>query len=161
MVIAKINSNKIDMNVICTKCGGTDVSCEAMINPNNKEFKNYTDESFLYGWCERCNTGVILSDTDEIQVKIQQKFDAFVKRNGSEPRCVSCEIVGKDTNDYYDVKIQLSSDTGEEDDIFFYCNSLNELKSLTTFGVEDFIVTEINSFLSLDNNNSKRTNSHD
>lgn len=37
------------MNVICTKCGGTKVSCEAMIDPNTKEFHNYTDESFQYG----------------------------------------------------------------------------------------------------------------
>lgn len=134
------------MNVICTKCGCTNVACEAMINPNNKEFINYTDESFLYGWCESCNTGVILSDTDEIQVEIQQEFDTFVKENGKEPHYASCEIVWKDTNDYYDVKIQLSNDTGEDDDIFFYCSSLNGLKSLATFGGEDFIVTEINSF---------------
>ena len=132
-----------------------DVSCEAMIKPNNKEFKNYTDESFLYGWCESCSTGVILSDTDEIQVKIQQEYNAFVNENGKEPHCAICVIVWKDTNDYYDVKIQLSDDTGEEDDIFFYCNSLDGLKSLTTFGVEDFIVAEINCFQSLDGNNSK------
>lgn len=134
------------MNIICTKCGGKDVSCEAMINPNNKAFKNYTDESFLYGWCDSCKTGVILSDTDEIQVKIQKKFDVFVKENGKEPHYANCHIVWKDTNDNYDVKIQLSNDTGEEDDIFFYCNSLNGLKSLATFGGEDFIVTEINCF---------------
>lgn len=42
------------MNVICTKCGGTKVSCEAMIDPNTKEFHNYTDESFQYGWCGKC-----------------------------------------------------------------------------------------------------------
>lgn len=134
------------MKVICTRCGCTDVSCEAMINPNNKEFKGYTDESFLYGWCENCKTGAILSDTDEMQIEIQQKFDLFVKDNGKEPHYANCRIVWKDTNDYYDVKIQLSGDTGEDDDMFFYCHSLNGLKSLATFGGEDFIVTEINSF---------------
>lgn len=134
------------MKVICTRCGGTDVSCEAMVNPNTKEFRNYTDESFLYGWCDSCKTGVILSDTDEIQVEIQKKFDVFVKENGKEPHYANCHIVWKDTNDNYDVKIQLSNDTGEEDDIFFYCNSLNALKSLATLGGEDFIVTEINCF---------------
>ena len=138
------------MKVICTKCGCTDVSCEAMINPNNKIFKNYTDESFLYGWCENCKTGVNLSDTDEIQAKIQKKFDEFVKKNGKEPHYADCEIVWKDTNDYYDVKIQLSGDTGEDDDMFYYCHSLNGLKSLATFGCEDFIVTEINSFESFE-----------
>lgn len=134
------------MNVICTKCGCTDVSCEAMINPNNKEFKDYTDESFLYGWCENCMTGVVISDTDEIQVEIQKKFDEFVRKNGKEPHYAICEIVWKDTDGSQDVKIQLSGDTGEDDDIFFYCQSLNGLKSLATFGCEDFIVTEINSF---------------
>lgn len=134
------------MNVICTKCGCTDVSCEAMINPNNKEFRSYTDESFLYGWCENCKTGVILSDTDEIQVEIQRKFDAFVKENSKEPHYANCHIVWKDTNDHYNVKIQLSGDTGEDDDIFFYCHSLNGLKSLATFGVEDFIMTEVYNF---------------
>ena len=79
-------------------------------------------------------------------MKIQKKFDVFVKENGKEPHYANCHIVWKDTNDNYDVKIQLSNDTGEEDDIFFYCNSLNGLKSLATFGGEDFIVTEINCF---------------
>lgn len=134
------------MNIICTKCGCTDVSCEAMINPNNKAFKNYTDESFLYGWCENCKMGVILSNTDEMQVEIQHKFDAFVNENGKEPHYAKCHIVWKDTNDHYDVKIQLSGDTDEDDDMFFYCQSLNGLKSLAAFGVEDFIITEINNF---------------
>lgn len=138
------------MSTICTKCGGTDVSCEAMINPNNKEFKHYTDESFLYGWCENCKTGVILTDTAEIQAEIQQKFDAFVKENGEGPHYVNCHIVWKDTNDNYDVKIQLSNDTGEDDDIFFYCSSLNGLKSLATFGGEDFIVTEVYGYENFD-----------
>lgn len=134
------------MKIICTKCGGTDVSCEAMINPNNKAFKHCTDESFLYGWCESCKTGSILTDPDEVKIKIQQKFNAFVRENGKEPYQVDCHIVWKDTNDHYDVKIQLSDDTGKDDDIFFYCSSLEGLKSLTTFGGEDFIVTEIYGF---------------
>lgn len=134
------------MKVICTKCGGTDISCEAMINPNNKVFKNYTDESFLYGWCESCKTGAILTDPDEVKEQIQQKFDAFVHENGKEPHYAECRIVWKDTNDYYTVKIQLSGDTGEDDDFFFYCLSLEGLKSLTTFGGEEFIITEIIDF---------------
>lgn len=134
------------MNIICTKCGCTDISCEAMINPNSKEFKHYTDEAFLYGWCENCKTGVILTNTEETQIDIEQKFEAFVKENTKEPYYAVCRIVWKDTNENYDVTIQLSVDTGEEDDIFFYCNSLNELKSLATFGSQDFIVTEIYSF---------------
>lgn len=146
-ILKHINlQHNLKMKVICTKCGGTDISCEAMINPNTKGCKDYTDESFLYGWCENCKTGAILSDTDEIQAEIQKKFDDFVKKNGKEPHYANCHIVWKDTNDNYDVKIQLSGDTGEDDDMFFYCQSLNGLKSLATFGCEDFIVTEVYSF---------------
>lgn len=134
------------MNTICTKCGCTNVSCEAMINPDNKEFIHYTDEAFLYGWCENCKTGVILTNTVETKIDIEQKFEAFVKNNAKEPHYAVCRIVWKDTNEDYEGKIQLSVDTGKDDDIFFYCNSLNELKSLATFGNQDFIVTEIYSF---------------
>lgn len=136
------------MNVICTKCGGTDVACEAMINPNNKKFANYTDEAFSYGWCNKCNIGVILTDEREIKNEIEQKFNEFVKKNGKESAYAVCEIVWKDTNNLENVKIQLSSDSNpdEDDDIFFYCDSLNDLKSLCEFGGEDFIVTEIYGF---------------
>lgn len=136
------------MSVICTKCGGTNVSCEAMINPNTKEFKNYTDESFSYGWCDDCDDGIALTDIEEIQNEIDTKFSEFVNENRKEPEIANCCIAWKDGESGYDVKIQLSADSNpdEEDDIFFYCDSLNDLKSLATFGVEDFIVTECYSF---------------
>ena len=50
------------MSVICSKCGCADVLCEAMINPNTKVFENYTGESFLYGWCNVCQTGRTLTE---------------------------------------------------------------------------------------------------
>lgn len=136
------------MKVVCTKCGSTNVSCEAIINPNTKEFKNYTDESFLYGWCDDCKTGVVITDTEEIQNEIYTKFSEFVNENHKEPEIANCRIAWKDGEEGYDVKIQLSVDSNpdEDDDIFFYCNGLNDLKSLATFGGEDFIVIECYSF---------------
>ena len=136
------------MSVICTKCGGTNVSCEAMINPNTKEFNNYTDESFSYGWCDDCGIGAVLTDIEETQSEINTKFSEFVNENHKEPEIANCRIAWKDGEEGYDVKIQLSADSNpdEDDDIFFYCDSLNGLKSLTAFGVEDFIVTECYSF---------------
>ena len=130
------------MPIICTKCGGTDVSCEAIINPNNKEFKDYTGEAFAYGWCEHCKSGSILTDTDKTRQEIECKFQEFVEKNKCEPKYAICSIVWKDTNEEEDVKIQLSADSNsdEDDGIFFYCNGLGALKSLTEFGVEDFIV---------------------
>lgn len=68
-----------------------------------------------------------------------------MKENGKEPAYAVCDIVWKDNNDLESVKIQLSADSNpdEDDDFFFYCNGLNDLKSLCDFGSEDFIVTEI------------------
>lgn len=40
------------------------------------------------------------------------------------------------------MKIQLSADAGVEDDMFFYCDSFDDLLSLTDFGGEDFVMTE-------------------
>lgn len=136
------------MTVICTKCGCTDISCEAMINPNNKDFKHYTDEAFKYGWCERCKLGTVLTDVGEVKQNIKSRFQEFVEENKREPEYANCRIVWKDTNQEEDVKIQLSADSNPDvdDDMFFYCDSLEDLKSLTEFGGEDFIVTECYGF---------------
>ena len=66
------------MKVICTKCGGMHVACEAMINPNDKSFRNYTDEAFIYGWCDDCGNGVVLSDVDEVKEDIDKLYAVFV-----------------------------------------------------------------------------------
>lgn len=57
------------MSTICSKCHSTKVSCEAIVNPNTKEFIHYTDESFDYGWCDDCDEGQVLVDTEEIKAE--------------------------------------------------------------------------------------------
>lgn len=42
------------MKVICTRCGGTNIACEAIVNPNTGEIIDYLDESFMHA------TGVIM-----------------------------------------------------------------------------------------------------
>lgn len=83
------------MKVICTKCGGMHVACEAMINPNDKSFRNYTDEAFIYGWCDDCNTGVVLSDVDEVKEHIIKLHEDFYARYGTEPLYAQCDIMWK------------------------------------------------------------------
>lgn len=134
------------MNVICTRCGATDVTCEAVINPNTKEFKEYTGESFTYGYCNICDNSAVLTDTDVVAEEIQMEYDDFIRERGEEPTVASCQITWKDDNQTEEVRISLLNDAGEDDDIFFYCQSLPRLKSLTTFGCEDFIITEIYNF---------------
>ena len=81
------------MKVICTQCGGINVACEAMINPNDKKFRNYTDEAFLYGWCEDCGNGVVLSDVDEVKTDIDNHYADFRAEHDTEPLYAQCEIV--------------------------------------------------------------------
>lgn len=128
------------MSVICSKCGCADVLCEAMINPNTKVFENYTDESFLYGWCNVCQTGRTLTDVEDVKAIIDNNFSKFCEKNGCEPGYVICTIVWKDDNGCEEVKIKMSSDSRDDDDFFFYCNSLTELKALCDCGGEDFII---------------------
>lgn len=134
------------MAVICAKCGGLDVSCEAIINPNTKEVKNYTDDSFLYGWCDNCNTGMVLTDSDKVSKNIHDKYNDFIKETGKEPAFAVCEIIWKDTNNIEEVNIALTNNTIENNDIFFYCPTIRGLNSLTTVGCEDFIVTLLKYF---------------
>ena len=36
------------MKVICTRCGGTNIACEAIVNPNTGKIIDYLDESFMH-----------------------------------------------------------------------------------------------------------------
>lgn len=40
------------MSIICTRCGGTQVVCEATINPNTKVITEISDDSLQFGRCE-------------------------------------------------------------------------------------------------------------
>lgn len=139
------------MKIICTRCGSTDVLCGARVNPNTKEFSHFCDEAFMGGWCKQCGRDAVLTDAGEIQKEMEYRFQKFVEECGHEPDYANCHIVWKDADDHYDVRIQLSADSNPEvdDDMFFYCNSLEGLKSLTEPGNEDFVITECHGFGSL------------
>ena len=136
------------MKVICTKCGGMHVACEAMINPNDKAFRNYTDEAFIYGWCDDCGNGVVLSDVDEVKEDIDKLYAVFCAEHRKEPLYALCEIVWKDEKfvEPCPVTIKLSSDADDatDDKVFFYCNSIEGLKSLAEFEGGDFVLTGCN-----------------
>lgn len=132
------------MNTICTRCGSTDVSCEAMINPNTGELRNYTDDSFLFGWCEKCGYGSVLTDTDGIKRDIGKMFQQFMEIHGT-PDYAVCDIVWKKDNKIESVKIGLSKErkSGKDNEVFFNCSSLRDILSLCEYGKEDFIITAI------------------
>lgn len=145
--VRQVSKTNGTMSIICSKCGGTRVTCEALIDPNTKKFDRYTDESFLYGWCDDCKTGTVLTDVDGVKNEIKEKHQVFYEKNRMEPQYANCRVAWKDNRDCCDVKIMLSSDTGlNEEDIFFYCDSLDGLQSLAGYGKADFIVTECYGF---------------
>lgn len=135
------------MSIICTRCGGTQVVCEATVNPNTKVITEISDDPLQFGQCETCKTRSILTDVGKIKTAIKSGFAEFVEANGRKPHYADCRIVWKYTNDSEDVKIRLS-DSGEGigSDIFFSCGSLHALESLAEFGKGPFIVTECYGF---------------
>lgn len=62
------------MNTRCTRYGVKNVPYEAVLNPNIKEFKEYTGESFIYGYCNSCNKSEVLTDTDDVAKEILAEY---------------------------------------------------------------------------------------
>ena len=76
------------MKVICTRCGGTNIACEAIVNPNTGKIIDYLDESFMHANCGDCKEEVVITDVDRVKKDIDSMFFEFVKKNGEEPEYV-------------------------------------------------------------------------
>nr|DAO46730.1 MAG TPA: antitoxin [Caudoviricetes sp.] len=73
------------MKAICTRCGGTNIACEAIVNPNTGKIIDYLDESFMHANCGDCKEEVVITDVDRVKKDIDSMFFKFVKKNGKEP----------------------------------------------------------------------------
>lgn len=71
-------------------------------------------------------------------------FFKFVKKNGKEPEYVECQIVWKDTGDDQrkTIKLSLSINDDDNDNVFYYCNGIESFKSLSEYSAGVFIVTD-------------------
>lgn len=65
------------MGYICTRCGGTNVACEAIVNPNTGKIIDYFDGSFMHAICSNCENEVIISNIEEVKHEI----DEIVRRD--------------------------------------------------------------------------------
>ena len=72
----------------------------------------------------------------------------FFTERGFEPHYADCLIRYKDNYDTVEVRIAIGmdSDTEKDDDIFFYCDTLEDMKSLAEIGSEDFYIADCYSF---------------
>jgi len=89
-------------------------------------------------------TNEVIVDTNGVKCDMEISYLKFCKVEKKEPDYAECQIVWKEDGKDERVRIKLSQNVDEatDDTIFFYCNGLEELKSLAEFGGEDFIVTD-------------------
>lgn len=79
--------------------------------------------------------------------QIEQMYANFMAENNAEPRYAGVTIQFLDDGSLLDVTIKLYGNVGADDDeIFYYCDSLCDLLSLTEQGVEDFVINQIHEF---------------
>lgn len=131
------------MNIQCTCCGGTDVTCEARINPNTNQFIDFTEDSFLEGQCEKCGE-VILTDAQQLKSEIQKKYDQFILEKGRKPDYLQCEVVYTDEGKVQaNVLIRINQVVDKEIDeqFMFNCDNLEELISYCDPCKEFFVIT--------------------
>ena len=121
------------MAIVCSICGGTDVKCAAVVDPNTKEFIEFGYEAFLDGECSQCGN-VTLTDPNEIKADIDKRWTEYTTRNGSRPNFALCRIVRTDNYDGYEqarIRIGGSKNVVGDPDTIAVCRDLDELKILT------------------------------
>ena len=86
---------------------------------------------------------------EDIRSVAKKNYCDFIIEHGIEPAFARCTIKYKDDNTSFDSILALSSDStpNNENQVFFYCDSFEDLLSLTEDGVEDFVVTGVHEFL--------------
>ena len=86
--------------------------------------------------------------SDEVKKEISGLYLKFYSEQGREPHYADCTIRWYDTLETEEVRIALAmdSDNEKDDEIFFYCDSINDLKSLADKGKEDFTIAGCSGF---------------
>lgn len=90
-----------------------------------------------------CNEGHTLTYGEDIKQKMEEAFNEYYSIYLEEPLFALCRVafIGTDES-AQDMLFKLSTDIGDDDDeIFFYCNGIEELKSLAGYSGNDFIIT--------------------
>lgn len=138
--------------VVCANCFGTNVLCEAIINPNTKEIDHFTDESLEYGSCQEksCDCCSLLIDTEWTVSRIDDTYNSYKKSKGKEPLYAVCDIVfkGEDGAISEGGIIKLNTELEEDDEnIFYYCKDIEDLKFLAQDNSGEFMIAYFIEFL--------------
>ena len=86
--------------------------------------------------------GVPMGKPEEIKKEIREKYQEYRTEKGREPHFLECIIRWNDTLETLETRIALDmdSDTEMDDEIFFYCDTLDSLLSLADRSGEDFVI---------------------
>lgn len=84
----------------------------------------------------------VMKKPEEIRKEIDSLYMEYRSENGHEPHYADCVIRWRDDLETEEVRIALAmdSDTEMDEEIFFYCDSINDLKSLADNGKGDFTI---------------------
>ncbi|MFR9545939.1 MAG: hypothetical protein SNJ29_10225 [Rikenellaceae bacterium] len=89
---------------------------------------------------------MIADNRRKLHYRIDNLKESYMAENDTEPLYAGCTVMYLDDGSTLDVTIKFSCDSEndeEDSDIFYYCNSVNDLKYLTDAGCNDFMITSI------------------
>ena len=119
--------------IVCSICGGTDVKCAAVIDPNTKQFIDFEYEAFLDGECSLCGN-IALTDPDEVKTDMDKRWKEYMKLHHTVPNYARCDIVRHGDCDGCEsafIRIGGPENAVEKHRIVAVCRDLEELKTLT------------------------------
>ena len=89
----------------------------------------------------RCTyNGVHPTEKSNAQDVVEQSLTEYRTEKGHEPHFLECAIRWNDTLETLETRIALDFDTEMDDEIFFYCDTLDSLLSLADKSGEDFVI---------------------
>ena len=137
------------MSIVCSICGGTDVKCAAVIDPNTKQFIEFGYEAFLDGICSQCGY-VALTDPDEVKADMDRLWAEYLEQYRTAPNYARCDIVRHGDYDGCEgafIRIGGPENAVEKHRIIAVCRDLEEFKALTEPDPErEFTVVECQLF---------------
>ncbi|WP_462354308.1 hypothetical protein [Alistipes timonensis] len=136
--------------IVCSLCGGTDVKCVVVVDPNTKEFIEFGYNAFSDGKCEYCGN-VPLTDPGEVQADIDRLWAEHMDKHGEAPRYAYCCIArlnfeGAERRFIHIGESQYPEPLGK---VFAACTDLQAFKALTVPDLEsgrEFTVISIEAF---------------
>lgn len=125
-------TNQKLMSIVCSICGGTGVKCTAVIDPNTRQFLEFTRNALSDGRCSQCGN-VALTDPDEVKAGLDKLWTEYTARHRAAPNYTCCDIVRHGDYDGCEkayIRIGGPSDVVEKYPVVAVCRDLEELKSL-------------------------------